>query len=155
MGIVKNGSGQFANGILKLTVSQEWTNGMNWFFACRCEFRKTTSYCNIFWMDVVENGRDQLVYGTLKSAVSWEGVYELSWFLVCWCKKLLSLWHRSLLQLNLVNFKCWSIAVVFVGSLVVAGSVYEIESARPTALLSARVFSSNWIIRFLRISLWS
>ena len=33
--IVKNGCGQSCDSTLKLTVSEEWTNGVNWFFAYR------------------------------------------------------------------------------------------------------------------------
>ena len=34
VGMVKNGYDQSGHGALKLTVSQNWKDGMNWFFAC-------------------------------------------------------------------------------------------------------------------------
>ena len=33
IGMVKNGCDQSCNVTLKLTVSEEWTDGINWFFA--------------------------------------------------------------------------------------------------------------------------
>ena len=38
--IVKNGDGKSGHGSLKLAVSQEWIDRMNWFFACWHTFRK-------------------------------------------------------------------------------------------------------------------
>ena len=81
LGMVENGCGQSGHGTLKLTVSQEWIDGMNWFFACWCKFRKAKSNFNDFWVDVVKIGCGHLVHETLKSA---EWVYELSWFFACW-----------------------------------------------------------------------
>ena len=40
VGFIKNGFGQSCHGTLKLNVSQEWIDGMNYFFACWCTFRK-------------------------------------------------------------------------------------------------------------------
>ena len=36
--LVKNGCGQCGDGTQKLTVSEEWTDGINWFFACSYRF---------------------------------------------------------------------------------------------------------------------
>ena len=36
--VVKNGCGQSYDGTLNLTVSEEWTNEINWYFACWCRF---------------------------------------------------------------------------------------------------------------------
>ena len=63
---------------LKLTVFQEWVDGLNLFFACWCKFRKLKSNFNVFWVDVVKIGCGHLVHETLKSA---EWVYELNCFL--------------------------------------------------------------------------
>ena len=38
--IVKNGDGKSGHGSLKLALSQEWIDRMNWFFACWHKFRK-------------------------------------------------------------------------------------------------------------------
>ena len=75
----KIGCDQTGHGTLKLTVFQEWIDGMNWIFACWCKFRKAKSYFPEFWMGVIIN----LVHKTLKSAVL-EWVCELSWSLTCW-----------------------------------------------------------------------
>ena len=81
VGVVRNGCGQSDHRTLKLTVSQEWVDGRNWFFACWCKFRKAKSNLNDFWVNVIRIGHGHLVHETLKSA-EWE--YELSWFFACW-----------------------------------------------------------------------
>ena len=45
-------------------------NGMKWFFACWCKFRKAKNYFNDFWVSVVKIGHGHLVHETLISAVS-------------------------------------------------------------------------------------
>ena len=92
--MARNGYGQSGHGTLKLAVSQEWIDGMNWFFACWCKFRKAKSSFNDFWVDVVKIGCGHLVHETLKSA---EGVYELS-SLYLW------LLNASLLSFYLLNY---------------------------------------------------
>ena len=149
--MVKNGRDQSGHVTLKLTVSQEWIDGMNWYFACWCKFRKVKSYFNDFWVGMVRNGRGHLVHETVKSAVSKEWVYEFSWIFACW------LWD-SIFWLNWkscsisLTFKCQSIAVV--GPLVVAGRFLWNKvclSFHPTV---GWVVFLNWIIRFLWISVW-
>ena len=46
--MVKNGSGQCGPGTLRLTLSQKWMDGMNWFFECLCKFRKAIFISIIF-----------------------------------------------------------------------------------------------------------
>ena len=58
------------SGILKLTVSQKWTDGINWFFACLYKFRNAKSWFNDVWVVKVRNGHDLLVHDTIKSGVS-------------------------------------------------------------------------------------
>ena len=83
--MVKNGCAQSGHGTLKLTVSQEWVDWMNWLFTCRCKFRKAKSYCTDFWVGMVKNGvAIYLIHGTLKFAVSYKWVYELNYFFACW-----------------------------------------------------------------------
>ena len=41
---------------LKLTVSQEWIDGIHWFFAGWCKFRNSESYFTDFWVGKVKNG---------------------------------------------------------------------------------------------------
>ena len=70
MDIIKNGCCQSGQENLKLTVSQEVTNRMNWFFAYWCKFRKATSYFNDFQVCMVKNGHVHLVHKILKSPAS-------------------------------------------------------------------------------------
>ena len=56
VGVGRNVCGQSGHGTQKLAISQEWIDGMNWFFAWWCKFRKA------------KNGRGHLVYDTLKCA---------------------------------------------------------------------------------------
>ena len=86
LGMVRNGCGQPGHRTLKLAVSQEWVDGMIWFFAWWCKFRKVKSNFNDFWVEVVKIGCGHLVHETLKSA---EWVYELSWLFACW------LWYNN------------------------------------------------------------
>ena len=48
----KSGCGQFGYETLKLNVSQEWTVGINWFFAWYYKFREAKSCFNDFWVGV-------------------------------------------------------------------------------------------------------
>ena len=59
--MVQNGCDQSGHGTLKLTVSQESTDGMNYFFACQCKFSEVKSYLNDFWVSVVKNGHGHLI----------------------------------------------------------------------------------------------
>ena len=71
---------------LKLAVSQEAINGINWFLVCWYKIRKAKSFFNNFWVVMVKNGRSILGLWTLKSAVFQEWVDEMGWFLACWYK---------------------------------------------------------------------
>ena len=73
----KNGCGQSGHRTLKLTVPQELTDGMNWYFAYWCKVKKVKSYFNDFWVGMVKNGCSDLDHEALKSAVSKEWVYDI------------------------------------------------------------------------------
>ena len=62
--IVRNVFGQSGHWTLKLALSQEWIDGINWFFACRYKFRKARSYFKDFWVGLVKNGPGHLVHET-------------------------------------------------------------------------------------------
>ena len=66
--IVKNECGQSGLWTLKLTVSQERTDGTNWFFACWYNFtqRWVWSWSN---MSMIKNGCGQSGDGTLKLTI--------------------------------------------------------------------------------------
>ena len=96
--MARNGCGQSGHRTLKLAVSQEWIDGMNWFFACWCKFKKAKSYFNDFWVGQVKNGCCHLVHETLKS-VEW--VYGLSWYFACW------LWCSNFLLDQHCTFYFW------------------------------------------------
>ena len=48
--MVKNAYGQPGHGALKLTLSQEWADGMNWIF----EYWKIKGYINCFWLGLLK-----------------------------------------------------------------------------------------------------
>ena len=81
MGVARNECGQSGHRTLKLAVSQEWIDAMNWFFAWWCKFWKVKSCFNDFWVGLVKNGHVHLGHDSLKSA---EKVHRLSWFFTCW-----------------------------------------------------------------------
>ena len=66
------GQGQSGHVTLRFTVSQEWRERMNWYFACWYKFRKAKGYFNNFCVGVFKNGHGYLVHETLKSALSKE-----------------------------------------------------------------------------------
>ena len=47
---------------LKLTQSEDWTDGVNRFSACWHKFRKAKSWFIDFWVGVVKNGNGILVH---------------------------------------------------------------------------------------------
>ena len=49
---------------LNLNISQEWTDGRNWFSVFCYKFRKSKSWFNDFWVGVVKNGHGLLVHET-------------------------------------------------------------------------------------------
>ena len=55
VGMVINGCGQSDRGGLKLPVSQEWVDGINWFFAWYYKFRRAKSCFSDFWLGVVKS----------------------------------------------------------------------------------------------------
>ena len=66
---IKNGCDQSCYWTLKLTVSEEWTDGINWFFACWYRFTKIKSWSKIYWVGMVKNGCGYSGHGTLKMTV--------------------------------------------------------------------------------------
>ena len=70
LGFVRNWSGQSGLGTLKLAVSQEWIDGINWFFACQFKLSNFKSFCDDFGVGVVKNEHGYLLNETLESAVS-------------------------------------------------------------------------------------
>ena len=79
--MARDGCGQPGHRTLKLTVSEEWADRMNWFFCALVQIQRAKSNFNDFSVDVVKIWRGHLVHDTLKSA---EWVYELSLFFACW-----------------------------------------------------------------------
>ena len=65
---------------LKLAVSQEVVNCINWFLVCWYKFRKAKSFFNNFWEVVFKIRCGIFSLGTLNSAVSQEWIDEMSWF---------------------------------------------------------------------------
>ena len=56
---------------LKLTqLSQEWTDGINWFFTSWHKFRKAKIWFNNFWLSIDKNGHGFSVQETVNFAAS-------------------------------------------------------------------------------------
>ena len=83
VGVVKNGCGQSCDENLKLTLSEEWTSGINKFFACWCRFIKIKSWLKVYWVGMVKNGCGQSGHGTLKLTVSQNWTDEIIGFFAC------------------------------------------------------------------------
>ena len=153
VGMVRNGHGLPGHGTLKLTVSQEWIDGMNWFFACWWKFRKAKSHFSGSSVGMVKNGHGHSANEILESALCNKNEFmNLADFLdPDWCNNFwlyqhytLHLWllNASLLQLYLLDPQGkpeWS---------------YEIGSVHPSIVLSVWVFSWNWVIMFFWILAW-
>ena len=69
LGRIKNVHGHSGHRTRKLTVSQKWTDGINWFFACRYKFRNSKSWFKDFWVGVVKNGYRLQVHEMLNSTI--------------------------------------------------------------------------------------
>ena len=64
--MVKNGYGQSSLSTLKFFISQEWTNGINWFFACCYKFMQIKSWLKVLRIGKFKSGCVQSCDGTLK-----------------------------------------------------------------------------------------
>ena len=85
--MIKNGRGQSGHRTLKLTVSQKWTDGVNWFFAFWYKFRKAESWLNDFWLGI-KNWHGLLVRVTFRFNLWIELIFWMlivkQQFLVTW-----------------------------------------------------------------------
>ena len=68
VGMVRNGCDQSGGETLKLTVTEGWTDRINWFFAYWYRFSKIKGWSIIFWVGMVQSG--QSAHGTQKLTVS-------------------------------------------------------------------------------------
>ena len=73
---------------LKLTVSEGWTDGINWFFGWWYRFIKIKVWSKIFWVGIVKNGCSQSVHGTPKLTVSQKWADVINWVFACWYKQI-------------------------------------------------------------------
>ena len=80
MGMTKNRCGQSGARTLKLTVSEEWTDGINWIFACWYRFTKSKIWSKSFWVGMVEYGCGKSGYGTVKLTLPQKWTDEINWF---------------------------------------------------------------------------
>ena len=71
----------------KIDVSEDWTDGQNWFFAyCDTDSQKLNSWSKVFCVGMVKNGYEQSGYGTLKLTVSHKWTDKINWLFACWYK---------------------------------------------------------------------
>ena len=68
----------------KLTVFEEWTNGINWFYAWWYSFTKIKSLSKFFWLDMAKNGCGQSCHGKLELAIPQSWSDGINWFFVFW-----------------------------------------------------------------------
>ena len=81
MCMFKNECGQSSGKTLKLTVSEERTDGIKWFFACWYNFTQAKKRLKIFEIRIFKNGFGQSGDGTLKLTVSEEWTDGINLFL--------------------------------------------------------------------------
>ena len=104
VGVVKNGCDQPCYGTLKLTVSEEWADGINWFFPCWYRFTKIKSWSKMFLVGIVKNGCGQ------------SGHSEIWIEVIIWMLTMMQYFLVSLMSYFLI-FKCrGSTAVVLLVS---------------------------------------
>ena len=84
--MVKNRYCQLCDRTLKLILSDEWKDLINWFFACWYRFTKIKSWSKIYWVGMVKNDCGQSGHETPKLAVSQKWADGINWFLACWYK---------------------------------------------------------------------
>ena len=82
--MVKNGCDQSGLWTLKLILFQEWSDGVNWFFACWYNFSQIKNWLKIFWVSMVKNACGQSGDQTLKLTLSGEWTDGIHWFFACW-----------------------------------------------------------------------
>ena len=66
--------------LLELTVSKEWTNGINLFFTCWYRFTRIKSLSKMFWVGMVKNWCGQSGHKTLKLTLSQKWPDRINWF---------------------------------------------------------------------------
>ena len=66
--------------LLELTVSKEWTNGINLFFTCWYRFTRIKSISKMFWVGMVKNWCRQSGHETLKLTLSQKWPDRINWF---------------------------------------------------------------------------
>ena len=108
MGLVRSGCVHSSNRTLKLSVSEEWIDGINWFFTCWCKSRKAKSRFNRFLDGCGQKwARPFRSWDSGISPISQEWIDEMNQFLVCWywCNKFwLGCWSYPLqICCNLLN----------------------------------------------------
>ena len=94
--------GQSDHMTLNLTVSQDWTDGMNWLFASWCKSRKAKSYFNGFWL------------GAVIIAMVWSRMSLWFELIFCMLTVMQYFFARPTSFFVFLTFKCQSIAVVLV-----------------------------------------
>ena len=71
VGMVKNGYGQSGDGTLKLTVSEEWTDRINWFLLVDKDSKKLKVDQIFFWVGMVKNGCGQSGHELWTKLIFW------------------------------------------------------------------------------------
>ena len=67
-------------------LSEEWTDLLNWFFACWHRFTKIKSSSKYFWDGMAKNECGQSDHRTIKLTVFQKWTNGINWFFACWYK---------------------------------------------------------------------
>ena len=70
------------------TVTQEWADGISWFFACRYRFINIKSWSKMYWMSMIKNRCGQSGHRTLSLKLTLSQIWtdRINWFFACWYK---------------------------------------------------------------------
>ena len=83
VGMVKSECGQSGVWALKLAVSQERSDGTNWFFAGWYNITQIKRWLKLCGLSMVKNGSGQSNDATLKLIVSEEWTDRINWLFAC------------------------------------------------------------------------
>ena len=82
----KNGCCLSSDGTLKLTLSEEWNDGIADVFHAHKDSHKLKADPKIFGVCMFKNECGQLGHGTPKLTVSQKWTDRINWFFACWYK---------------------------------------------------------------------
>ena len=104
----KNWFDQSSLWTLKLTISQEWTDGINRFFTCWYKFMQIKRWLKIFGEGLVKSGCGQSREGTPKLTI-WGMNRWNNWFFACWSRFTKIRSWSNIFWVGMVKKKVWQV----------------------------------------------